>query len=462
MEKIDFLSQPPSNKLSIFNQQRSKTSIGGAIFIIEIIAIFLITFIYLFDHFNVLPYNIETNSIFIPHIAVYQTKDLEERFDKEKTFTFNIRTDFQNEVSDNFSIATFYYGFYPEPKKGDLRKTGITKKPSELKLGIFYKCNNDTVCKSFDRNRNNKDYTLQYYEFQMHYPGFEINHQGIEPLRDNVGSITIKSRFLFDTITYTKFHWRNIKYEEESGMWSRFFNNYLLGKEPVSYVQGYIDSYDTIPLEIEEERSYTNNKEEKLLAILEIENDVLSYLSYKRTANSIFTTIANICALISTVNFVLIQFLSIYSINFENYEIIRYVTQKRNISINNLIKKSEKKQEMKDINIKEETNAPLISEENEMFNDEIGNDIQEAVDKNHEKMNFYEFFLNSLYCDCCKKRKTQEIIKISNEIISKYLSIENLLYNQMILEQFWTDYKWNNPDLNNIQNDEMIIKLKNT
>ena len=456
MQKIDFLSLPPSNKLSIFNQRKNKTQLGGSIFIIEIIAIILITFIYLFDHFKTSSYTIESNEIIQTSKLLDET---DERFDQAKKFTFNIVTDYNNEVSDNFIVSKFpsIIGGYPS---NDLRKTGITESPSKLKLGIYYKCFNTTLCKYFPRDKEDKDYTLEYYELRITYPGYAITHQGEIPLSEN-GYISIKCPFLFETITYTKFNWRNIKYEEESGMWSRFFNNYLLGKKPVSYVNGYIESYSTTPVERDEDRIYTTDKGYKLLATIEIENDVYRYLNYKRTANSIFTTIANISALISTVNFILIQFLAFYSYNFDNYQIINYITNKRNISINNLTKDSGKKTELSDINGTGETNEPLINEEKEMFNEDIGNDIENEIDKKHEKINFLQFFLNYFYFSCCKRRKEQEIINVCNEIISKYLSVENLLYNQIILENLWSDYKWNNPDLSNLKKNELIGKFNN-
>ena len=60
------------------------------------------------------------------------------------------------------------------------------------------------------------------------------------------------------------------------------------------------------------------------------------------------------------------------------------------------------------------------------------------------------------------KIKNQEIINTTNEIIYKYISIDNLLYNQLKLENLFQDYKWNNPKLNSIQNNKMIMKLKNS
>ena len=42
----------------------------------------------------------------------------------------------------------------------------------------------------------------------------------------------------------------------------------------------------------------------------------------------------------------------------------------------------------------------------------------------------------------------------------KYLSIDNLLYNQLILEGLFKDYKWNNPSLRNILDNSSIKDLR--
>ena len=116
---------------------------------------------------------------------------------------------------------------------------------------------------------------------------------------------------------------------------------------------------------------------------------------------------------------------------------------------------------------------PLISkksheEENKIninnsMNEEIfeENKINETSPFTLNKLYFYHFYFNNIYCICCKTIKNQERINITNEILYKYLSIDHLLFNQMILEKLFKDYKWNNPSLNNIQNNKMIIKLKN-
>ena len=47
-----------------------------------------------------------------------------------------------------------------------------------------------------------------------------------------------------------------------------------------------------------------------------------------------------------------------------------------------------------------------------------------------------------------------------NNIISKYYSIDYIVYNQLRLENLFKDYKWNDPELNSIENNKMINELE--
>ena len=76
-----------------------------------------------------------------------------------------------------------------------------------------------------------------------------------------------------------------------------------------------------------------------------------------------------------------------------------------------------------------------------------------------KKLHFFDFFLNNLY-NCCKKQKPQKIIHTCNQIVYKYASIDNLIKNQILMENFLKDYKWNDPSLNNVENNDLFIQLK--
>ena len=56
----------------------------------------------------------------------------------------------------------------------------------------------------------------------------------------------------------------------------------------------------------------------------------------------------------------------------------------------------------------------------------------------------------------CKNNR-QEIISKCNKLISQYYSIDNILYNQIKFENLLIDYKWNNPDLNKLDNNELYF-----
>ena len=89
------------------------------------------------------------------------------------------------------------------------------------------------------------------------------------------------------------------------------------------------------------------------------------------------------------------------------------------------------------------------------------NNLNESVSIDLKKLSFFDFYFNNIYSKCCKKIKNQEILNITNEIVLKYLSLDYILYNQIKLENILKDYKWNDPNLNNIENNSIIIKLKN-
>ena len=45
-------------------------------------------------------------------------------------------------------------------------------------------------------------------------------------------------------------------------------------------------------------------------------------------------------------------------------------------------------------------------------------------------------------------------------MVSKYITIESIIYNQIRLDNLLKDYKWNNPQYESNQKDEFILGLK--
>ena len=69
------------------------------------------------------------------------------------------------------------------------------------------------------------------------------------------------------------------------------------------------------------------------------------------------------------------------------------------------------------------------------------------------------YVLNNCYSECCCKNDIQNKINLMGDIIQKYMSYDSLLYNQILLENLFLDYKWNNERLSYIQSNEAISEL---
>ena len=138
---------------------------------------------------------------------------------------------------------------------------------------------------------------------------------------------------------------------------------------------------------------------------------------------------------------------------------------KKNNSINSLIEreshKTEKNNDFKkimpltdDISI-----AEKLTNDIKDFEDIDEDDIDEI--RQLRKLHFFDFFLNNLYINqICKKQKAQNIINACNKILYKYASIDTIVYNQISMENLLKDYKWNDPSLNNVENNSLFIELK--
>ena len=118
----------------------------------------------------------------------------------------------------------------------------------------------------------------------------------------------------------------------------------------------------------------------------------------------------------------------------------------------------DKKENLIDTNLKDnEDNNILEPKEKEKEDDNENNEENERC---LPKLNFYDYIFNNIYCkNRCLSNK-QEIVGLCNEIISKYYTMDFIIYNQMKLENLFKDYKWNNPEFNTIENNKMISDLK--
>ena len=195
-----------------------------------------------------------------------------------------------------------------------------------------------------------------------------------------------------------------------------------------------------------------------------------NYDMYTRNKISIFDPIANICALVTTLyGIITFIFYLIYSRNFDSYKIVEKILSNcakpyneekiGEIELTNKIihdLDDDKKDTLLNINEKDEKDNKY--EINNIKEDKITTDTKSLFKL--PKFRFYSFIYNNIYFEKWCTSSTQEIISSCKDIISKYYSIDAVIYNQLRLENLFRDYKWNNPKLNSIENNDLIFKIK--
>ena len=164
------------------------------------------------------------------------------------------------------------------------------------------------------------------------------------------------------------------------------------------------------------------------------------------------------------------SFVNYFSNNFDNYKIMQKIlfnhnNDKKERNNNEIV------EPINDININEnlidngsseDRNALIINDEINEENDRvISNNDFIGNNKELPDLHFFDFVFSGLYDDKCCKLSKKELIKKCNQIISKYYSIEHIIYNQMQLENLLKDYRWNNMQLNHFNKNELIAQLKN-
>ena len=455
MRTIDFLSIAPQT--FIFQKSSNKTTFGGFLTLIYGLIILLMAIVYY--------YNYSINDKYIISYSRYQKNtDGKERYEKwgdpnynpSLSFAFDIIDYDEMQLSNNFMV-------YDYSNSRLLDRNKIYKfNPSKMLIAIVYNCS-DSNCSSLrEEDRYIKDEFHPVLHFKFRHSFYDLNLQDDnEPLKLNENLTSSLFGFNPDLGHYQNIYWQIETVEEEQGMLDK-----LTGNKKVSYGGSFINSEISIIQETIID-GYTSTIPGvvgggyfKILYIFNSINYCDDFIEYKRKKVSVFDLIANICSLALTIfNAFKLGFSILYSSNFDNYKIIDRILSTRDISMEKISKKTE------------DTKSPLLTELKEIdeenaneYENEKKDKLIEAkkVEENKQsilpKYHFFDFICNIFSC-CFKNNNAQKCISACNEIKQKYYSIENILYNQFMMENLLKDYKWNNPDLKFIKNIQLIDKL---
>ena len=474
MHCFDFLSNSP--RIFIFDRETNKTNFGGVLFLIYIIIMVLISLAYILDYAlndkytfdGTKNYNtgnqdeikkLNDNEELNPYIELLVAYKTVSRWkNKISIYDLNQKKFLETTTIDEYGWPGFKY----------------KEKASNINLILNFFCGEDDDCNGYDLDTFS---SIMIGIINVTYPGYKIEHSNDPPINEDK-PISLEERFsVEDDVEYTySYNWEVVKYKEEKSLFDTFTNR------KIEYNFGHIkNDKPDIKSDSTDVFSYKENGYFVPLVRIQFKNEHDEYLLYKRKKISPLDVVAKIGSLFSTIKTFFDVFFSFYSKNFNNYKIVGKLLNnpkepikrielttkfKENISS----KENEEEEEKDKINdIKNE--EPLIDKNSNDFkiitkDPDINKDIDDNNDGNSSsfilnKLPFYDYFYNNIYSSCCRKRKNQEVINTVNDIMYHYLSVDFLLRNQILLENLLKDYKWNNPLLSNIQNNQMIIKLKN-
>ena len=452
MEYLDFLSSPPS--FSIFQKKTNKIKFGGILFLIYLIIMFFICLIYILDFILNEKFDIQCLTSYR-----FNNDDTEKDLNKipDVAIDFNILVGAQ---PINKLIIKTNEGEYISGKNG----FDFTKNISKIggtKYEIIYQC----------ENSNCTDLYISKEDFlSVGYKMFYIDNYNSTPIQFYSYGWLGDGAFLKQSkILNLNVYWSSIIYKDLKGI-SRLFDRFFNFEN--EYSVGFIDhrEYEYSPI------IYNNDNKSQLVIAIVNNWSVDKFIEYRRKEIGIMDILAKIGALFSTFNFVFVTIFKFYENNFNNYKIINKILPPIKIKKDITIKKNEIEE-----NKIENVISPLLNRDddnkeakdieiiNTISDEELkGSDVDKNIfikkeDKrrNLPKISFLQYFLNNIYCQCCRKNQKQVLIDICNKIVLKYTSIDYILLNQIKLENLFKDYKWNDPSLNDIKNNELIISLKN-
>ena len=459
MHPLDIISQSPN--LYLFQKQSNKTNFGGFLFLVYLVIIILVLIYYIVDYYINPTYTIQS----FTHFNFKTKEEIEERNNDQvynPNIDFNLSLKyFKNRTNYDFTNNFTLYD-YDKRRFIDINSK-FNDKINDFNYLITYKCDNFTCENYFDFIKTFQENNIDEFYLYLDYQGFTLEHQDdSEPIKKNdtfkkVYQINLNSSFIISNT------WRTIIYTEKKEFLQ---SNYKDGC-------GYIENYNTLNYG-SILRLMSNDKSEVYAVISEIyfNIDYKQYIEYSRTRVSELDLLANIFSLMANI-FTGVRFIfTFYSNNFNNFKIIEKILNKEPTK-NYKIKKPKEMNDFENNKFISNSEKFLDKENNDNDKHEDTNDkIEEKDDEDNDedksstnsnarikKLHFFDFFLNNLYF-CCKKRKQQKIIHMCNKIVYKYASIDGLIKNQILIENLFKDYKWNDPSLNNIENNNLIIQLK--
>ena len=481
MKFFDIISESP--KTCIFQKYSNKTNLGGILTVAYLIFLISIIVGYMYDYYVYDQY--QYNYFYKKFLNDEQIEKKKNDFQYNPPLNFSFEVKNKNNVTLNNNFTILITDIININDLDDMDEKEFLKKTKEVKMGeiitkkvdeflviLSFRCKGKNCTSLAKKNKLFKEklnFTLSYSSKIIDFESSDspvINQTNIF----TIPFITKKYFFIYPI-------WEFYNYEEQIGIFSRLMN--YMTNTPNNWTFGQIVNY-----EFEDNSDSEDNKiiydnesdiEYKIVSVLYNINVLNGIHLYKRKAITLIDYFANIAALCSTVfNLLTKIFGALYSKNFDNYKIVENILSKEiqnaklnKIKYNKIESEFNLETNLIENNLEENKDNSLFPDkdsynnENEAINkmDNITEDENDYEITKLPKLRFYEFFFNLVYSKCCTYIKRQKLIDSCSQIMYKYFSVENILYNQILFENLISDYHWNNPKLKSIHKKELILEL---
>ena len=170
MRRLDFISKAPN--FSIFKEGANKTNLGGVLFMIYIIIIFLLAIVYFFDYFTNDKYQFNYSLVKGDGNNNTFLKNMEKI---ELNYTVYLSVD-QNILFNNKNFIIVDLNKFPNNDGFIINQDKpFIYSVKDLKLGVLYRCNgNNCTIRDEDKIEDSS------YYLNLYYKRFSINHQDPE------------------------------------------------------------------------------------------------------------------------------------------------------------------------------------------------------------------------------------------------------------------------------------------
>ena len=479
MLSFDFLSSSPQS--FIFQRRSNRTNFGGVLSLLYLIVFLITSSFYFVGYFNQDNYLIQYlyHERFITDEEILKRVE-SDRYNPKLNFCPSIIVKAEKEIENRFKIRR-----NNNILKSEVNLTQcLNYRMTDIDLLLVYDCLDANMMEcSIDYEKIYSDVAIN-----LDYNGFFLLHQNkTAPIYRFKEESTHRYRAYFELNNTMKHvqEWKTIRYKEEKDFFSIFKkqeDNDYIGLGMKSFYLSKMTTRDgknnvflhAFDFNAGEPRYY------KVLGRLKFDIDFHHYDEYKRTPKSIWDTVANICSLSMTVlNVLFYSLMNYFSNNVDNCNIMEKILFNSNPKFEN--KQSHNNNEFhylkdypsnpdlnKEKNLIDKSNGLNANDNKNLLsiNDEIINEkdielINKDFNEGFPRLNFFDYLFNEIYDDKCCKLEKKRLIEKCNEIVSKYYSIECIVSYLMKLENLLKDYRWNNPELNNLDNNILISDLKN-